>query len=79
MGKITIRTISCVELARRQIRMATETEGLMGRIVITGADGNMGRKVVETIGELVPKEELILTAPRVAKIEHYAAQGYDCR
>ena len=51
----------------------------MGRIIITGADGNMGRKVVETIVELVPKEDLILTAPRIEKIAGYAEQGYDCR
>ncbi len=51
----------------------------MGKIVVTGANGNLGRGVVETLMKLVDKKDLILTSSRVEKIKDFADMGYDCR
>ncbi len=35
----------------------------MSKIVINGVDGNLGRQIVTDITNLIPKENVILTAP----------------
>lgn len=51
----------------------------MSKIIVTGVDGNFGSIVVDTIKNLVKKEDLILTAPFEKGIEKYKEEGYDAR
>ena len=50
-----------------------------GKIAVTGANGNLGRLAAQTLLELVPADQLILTSSRVEKLADFAAQGIDCR
>jgi len=51
----------------------------MGKIIMTGVDGNLGGHALETILPLVAKEDLILTTPNPAAVEAFKAQGFDAR
>ncbi|MFA7118333.1 MAG: NAD(P)H-binding protein [Sphaerochaetaceae bacterium] len=48
----------------------------MGKIIITGADGNFGSRVVKEIQTLMGKQDLILTAPLAEKLESYREEGF---
>lgn len=47
----------------------------MGRIIVSGVDGNFGRIVAELVQDLVPRERLLFTAPRSAGLQLYAEAG----
>lgn len=47
----------------------------MKKIVVNGVDGNFGQLVVEDILKLMPKEELVFTAPREDKLTKYKEMG----
>ncbi|GFZ26151.1 NAD(P)H-binding protein [Lactobacillus corticis] len=49
----------------------------MKKIVVNGVDGNFGKLVVENVLKLVPKEELIFTAPRADRLEKYKRMGIE--
>ncbi|WEV40925.1 NAD(P)H-binding protein [Lactobacillus sp. ESL0681] len=51
----------------------------MKKLVVTGVDGNFGSVVATEIQKLVPKEQLIFTAPRIEKLKQYADAGIECR
>lgn len=51
----------------------------MGKIIMTGVDGNLGGHALETIIPLVDKGDLILTTPNAEAVERFKAQGYDAR
>lgn len=48
----------------------------MRKIVINGVDGNFGHLVVEYVKKLIPKRELVLTAPKKEKLAEYEKEGY---
>ncbi len=47
----------------------------MRKIVVNGVDGNFGSIVAEEVMKLIPKEELLFTAPNKEKIQKYADMG----
>lgn len=47
----------------------------MAKIIVNGVDGNFGSYVAQYILELVPKSDLIFTAPRLEKIKKYSDMG----
>ncbi|MBP2058489.1 NAD(P)H dehydrogenase (quinone) [Lactobacillus colini] len=47
----------------------------MKKIVINGVDGNFGQLVVKDILKLIPKEELVFTAPKEEKLKKYHKMG----
>jgi len=49
----------------------------VGKIVVSGIDGNFGRAVTEVIVDLVPREQLLFTAPRPEPLAGYSEQGID--
>ena len=51
----------------------------MGKIVMTGVDGNLGGHAAQTIMKKVPLENLIFTAPDRKALSRYAAQGIETR
>ncbi|MPW25472.1 NAD(P)H-binding protein [Alkalibaculum sp. M08DMB] len=51
----------------------------MGKIIITGVDGNFGRHSAKTILTKVAKEYLIFTAPVVEKLKDFQDMGIECR
>ena len=51
----------------------------MGKIIMTGVDGNLGGHALETIIPLVDKADLILTTPNPAAVEQFKAEGYAAR
>lgn len=48
----------------------------MTKIVINGVDGNLGKQVVEYIKPLIPKENVVLTAPKASLLADYEKAGY---
>lgn len=48
----------------------------MRKIVINGVDGNLGKQVLEDVQGLIPKSELLLTAPKAENLKEYDDQGY---
>lgn len=51
----------------------------MGKIIMTGVDGNFGGKSAQIILDKVPKEQLIFTTPNQEVMKKYQAQGIDTR
>lgn len=51
----------------------------MGKIIMTGVDGNLGGHAARTTLKKVPPQNLIFTAPNEKALEPYAAQGIDTR
>jgi len=51
----------------------------MGKIIMTGVDGNFGGHAAETILKKVGKESLIFTAPKEEKLQKYKNIGIECR
>lgn len=51
----------------------------MGKIIITGVDGNFGGYAARSIMKKVPLENLIFTAPNKKALEEFAAQGVEAR
>lgn len=51
----------------------------MGKIILTGVDGNLGGHAARTILKKVPATDLIFTAPNKKAFEQYAQQGVDTR
>lgn len=51
----------------------------MGKIIMTGVDGNLGGHAARTIMEKVPLNDLIFTAPNKEALEQYAKQGVEIR
>lgn len=51
----------------------------MGKILITGVDGNFGGRCAETILIQVRKEDLVFTSPNEKALEKYAAMGIETR
>ena len=51
----------------------------MGKIIMTGVDGNLGGHAARTIMEKVAPENLIFTAPDKKALEQYAKQGIETR
>ena len=47
----------------------------MRKIVINGVDGNFGKVVADNVLKLIPKEELLFTAPRAEKLAEYKKLG----
>lgn len=47
----------------------------MSKIIVNGVDGNFGSYVAQYISELVPKSDLIFTAPRLDKLQKYSDMG----
>lgn len=47
----------------------------MTKIIVNGVDGNFGSYVAQYILELVPKSDLIFTAPRLEKLQKYSDMG----
>lgn len=47
----------------------------MSKIIVNGVDGNFGSYVAQYILELVPKSDLIFTAPRLDKLQKYSDMG----
>ncbi|MHC3378026.1 NAD(P)H-binding protein [Ligilactobacillus equi] len=47
----------------------------MRKIVVNGVDGNFGKTVAEYVLKMIPKEELVFTAPREEKLEEYKKMG----
>ncbi|MQS75330.1 NAD(P)H-binding protein [Companilactobacillus halodurans] len=47
----------------------------MKKIVVNGVDGNFGKLVAGYVQKLIPKENLVFTAPRADKLEEYSKQG----
>lgn len=47
----------------------------MTKIIVNGVDGNFGSYVAQYILELVPKSDLIFTAPRLEKLQKYSDIG----
>jgi NAD(P)H dehydrogenase (quinone) len=51
----------------------------MGKIIITGVDGNFGRFAAKSILKKMNKQNLIFTSPNKTVIEEYKKQGIDAR
>lgn len=51
----------------------------MGKIIITGVDGNFGRHSAKTILTKVAKDDLIFTAPVVERLKDFEDMGIECR
>ena len=51
----------------------------MGKIIMTGVDGNLGGHAAKTIMKKVAPENLIFTAPNKKALEQYAAEGIETR
>lgn len=51
----------------------------MGKIILTGVDGNLGGHAARTILKKVPAEDLIFTAPNEKALAPYARQGVETR
>ena len=51
----------------------------MGKIIMTGVDGNFGGYSANRILELVPAEKLIFTSPTLDKIKHFEGKGVELR
>jgi NAD(P)H dehydrogenase (quinone) len=51
----------------------------MGKIIMTGVDGNFGGHAARTILEKVDRKDLIFTSPNKAVVEKYVAEGIDAR
>ncbi|MDW8803126.1 NmrA family NAD(P)-binding protein [Clostridium sp. A1-XYC3] len=51
----------------------------MGKIIMTGVDGNFGGFAARSIMKKVPFENLIFTAPNLKTLEQYANQGVETR
>ncbi|UWG96190.1 NmrA family NAD(P)-binding protein [Dehalobacter sp. DCM] len=51
----------------------------MGKIIITGVDGNFGGYAARSIMKKVPVTDLIFTAPNKNALEAFAAQGVETR
>ena len=51
----------------------------MGKVIITGVDGNFGGHAAKTILEKMDRKDLIFTSPNKAVIEKFKAQGIDAR
>ena len=51
----------------------------MGKILITGVDGNFGAHAAATIMGKVPAERLIFTSPNEKALEQYAQKGIETR
>lgn len=49
----------------------------MRKIVINGVDGNFGALVAGYVKDLIPKEELVLTAPKKEKLKKWEDLGYN--
>ncbi|MCJ2162420.1 NAD(P)H-binding protein [Lentilactobacillus kefiri] len=47
----------------------------MTKNIVTGVDGNFGRIVADTIQSLIPKEDLLFTAPTSNKLEKFSEAG----
>ena len=47
----------------------------MRKIVVNGVDGNFGALVAEDVLQMIPKEDLLFTAPRADRLEKYAQMG----
>lgn len=47
----------------------------MGKIIVNGVDGNFGAMVAEYVLNLIPKKDLIFTAPRIEKLKKYQDMG----
>ena len=51
----------------------------MDKIIITGVDGNFGRRAANVALTKVPKEQLIFTAPRLEPVQDFIDQGIEVR
>ncbi|MGI6218160.1 MAG: NAD(P)H-binding protein [Coriobacteriales bacterium] len=51
----------------------------MGKIVLTGTNGNLGRVAAQTLIKICDKKDLIFTSSKLEKIADLAEQGYECR
>lgn len=51
----------------------------MSKIIVTDVDGNFGSIIVDTIKDLVKKEDLILNCPFEKGLKRYENEGYDTR
>lgn len=49
---------------------------MMSKIIINGIDGNLGKQVLADTNKLIPKENIILTAPNEKPLEKYQKQGF---
>ena len=49
----------------------------MQKIVVNGVDGNFGKLVAEYVQKLIPKGNLLFTAPKEEKLAEYKAQGIE--
>ena len=47
----------------------------MTKIVVNGVDGNFGSQVAKHIQNLLPKDDLLFTAPREEALKPYQEQG----
>lgn len=52
---------------------------MMGKLILTGVDGNLGGQAAEYLLGLVAKEELIFCGYNEGSLEKYAAQGVEVR
>lgn len=48
----------------------------MSKIIINGVDGNLGKQVVTDIINLIPKKNVILTAPSDEPLQQYQKLGF---
>lgn len=51
-------------------------EQMMSKIVINGIDGNLGQQVMTDVKKLIPKSDLLLTAPSQKALVSYQKEGY---
>lgn len=51
----------------------------MGKIIMTGVDGNFGGYAARRILELVPADKLIFTSPNKEKLKAYENTGVELR
>jgi len=49
----------------------------MGKLLLTGVDGNLGKQAAEYLLKLVNKDEIIFCAYNEASLEEYAKQGIE--
>lgn len=47
----------------------------MAKYIVTGVDGNFGSIVAKQIQKLLPKDDLLFTAPREAGLKDYQSAG----
>lgn len=47
----------------------------MTKIIVNGVDGNFGSQVAKHIQNLLPKDDLLFTAPREEALKPYQEQG----